>query len=205
VNQLLDQLLFPLINDLVLGPRMDPVRAEVVADVRGHILEIGAGTGLNARHYPAGAKVFAIEPSPGMRKRADARLRDPQIRAAIRVEDGRAESLPFDAATFDAVVITFVLCSVKDLNAAIAEIRRVLRPGGALHLVEHIKSPDPSIAAWQTRLRPIWMTLLGGCDPTREIARDLDRAGFDITPLRPLDLPLPRLARAGLIGSAIRP
>jgi ubiquinone/menaquinone biosynthesis C-methylase UbiE len=102
------------------------------------------------------------------------------------------------------VVLTFVLCSVKDLGAALAEVRRVLAPGGAVRLVEHVKSPDPSTAAWQARLRPIWMTLLGGCDPTRDIARDLERAGFDTSGLRPVDLPLPRLARAGVIGEAVR-
>lgn len=202
--QLLDQLLFPRINDFVLGASMDPVRAEVVGGVTGSILEIGAGTGLNARHYPAGARVFAIEPSEGMRRRAEERLRDPSIRAAIRVEDGRVEALPFDAGSFDAVVLTFVLCSVKDLRGALTEIRRVLRPGGVLRLVEHVKSPDRSTAAWQMRLRPVWMTLLGGCDPTHEIALDLERAGFDASGLRRVDLPLPRLARAGVIGAALR-
>lgn len=203
--QLLDQLVFPWINDLVLGRAMDPVRAEVVGGARGRVLEIGAGSGLNARHYPDNANVSAIEPSAGMRRRAEARLRDPSVRAAIRVEDGRVEELPFDAGSFDAVVFTFVLCSVKDLTRALAEVRRVLAPGGTLRLVEHVKSPDPFIASLQTRLRPVWMTLLGGCDPTREIARDLDRAGFDTTGIRAIDLPLPRLARAGVIGEAIRP
>jgi SAM-dependent methyltransferase len=202
---LFDQLVFPWINDFVLGRAMDPVRAEVVGGARGHVLEIGAGTGLNARHYPNDAKVSAIEPSAGMRRRAEARLRDPAVRAAIRTINGRAEELPFDAGSFDAVVLTFVLCSVKDLTRTLAEVRRVLAPGGTLRLVEHVKSPDPRTASLQTRLRPLWMAVLGGCDPTREIARDLDRAGFDTSGLRAIDLPLPRLARAGVIGEAIRP
>jgi SAM-dependent methyltransferase len=189
--QLLDQLVFPWINDFVLGRVMEPVRAEVVGGAHGHILEIGAGSGLNARHYADDARVYAVEPSAGMRRRADERLRDPRVRAAIRVEDGRAEELPFDAGRFDAVVLTFVLCSVKDLGRALAEVRRVLAPGGALRLVEHVKSPEPTTAFLQTTLRPVWMTLLG--------------AGFDTSGVRSIELPLPRLARAGVIGEAIRP
>lgn len=202
---LLDQYVFPRINDFVLGSAVDPIRAEVASGARGAILEIGAGSGLNARHYPAGVRVSGVEPSEGMRARARVRVQSPAVRAAVRIEDGRAEALPFDAGSFDTVVFTFVLCSVKDVADVLAEARRVLRPGGALRLAEHVKSPDRSIAAWQTRLRPVWMTLLGGCDPTREIKLDLERAGFDPSGVRNVDLPLPRLARAGVIGEAIRP
>jgi ubiquinone/menaquinone biosynthesis C-methylase UbiE len=207
-----DQNVFPRINDFALGPEVDSLRAAVAGGARGRILEIGAGTGLNARHYPEGAEVIAIEPSEGMRRRARERLKsqnqnqnqNQKIQASIDLRDGRVEALPFDAASFDAVVLTFVLCSVKDLGAALGEIRRVLKPGGELRLVEHVKSPDPGIARWQRRVRPVWMTLLGGCDPCRDIEGDLARAEFNTKGLESVKLPLPKLARAGILGSAIR-
>ncbi|HLM73627.1 MAG TPA: class I SAM-dependent methyltransferase, partial [Polyangiaceae bacterium] len=154
-----DQNVFPRINDFALGSEVDSLRAAVAGGARGRILEIGAGTGLNARHYPVGAEVVAIEPSEGMRRRAHERLKSPNIRASIDLRDGRVEALPFDAASFDAVVITFVLCSVKNIGIALGEVRRVLRPGGELRLVEHVKSPDPGVARWQRRVRPVWMML----------------------------------------------
>lgn len=200
----LDRNVFPRINDFALGPEVDPFRAAVAGGARGRILEIGAGTGLNARHYPEGAEVIAVEPSEGMRRRARDRLRSPHIRASIDIIDGRVEALPFDAGSFDAVVLTFVLCSVKDIGVSLREIRRVLRPGGELRLVEHVVSPDPGLARWQRRLRPLWMTLLGGCDPCRDIEADLKRAEFTTEGIESVKLPLPKLARAGLIGSAIR-
>lgn len=200
----LDQHVFPLVNDAILGASMDRIRAEVASGAHGSVLEIGAGTGLNARHYPADARVRGIEPSAGMRGRAADRLHAPSVRASVQIEDGRAEALPFDAGSFDCVLFTFVLCSVKDVSSVLREARRVLRPGGALRLVEHVKSPNASIAAWQSRLRPLWMTLLGGCDPTREVRLDLERSGFDVAGVRSVELPLPRLASAGILGEAIR-
>jgi len=199
-----DQNVFPRINDFALGSEVDSLRAAVAGGARGRILEIGAGTGLNARHYPEGAEVVAIEPSEGMRRRAHERLKSPNVRASIDLRDGRVEALPFDAASFDAVVITFVLCSVKNIGSALGEVRRVLRPGGELRLVEHIKSPDPGVARWQRRIRPVWMTLLGGCDPCRDVEGDLKRADFDTESLRGIKLPLPKLVQAGILGAAIR-
>jgi SAM-dependent methyltransferase len=199
-----DQNVFPRINDFALGSEVDSIRAEVAGGARGRILEIGAGTGLNARHYPAGSEVVAVEPSEGMRRRARDRLHKEDVRGSIELLDGRVEALPFDAASFDVVVLTFVLCSVGDLEVALGQIRRVLRPGGELRLVEHIKSPDPGIARWQRRVRPVWMMLLGGCDPCRDVESGLKRADFDTKGLRGIKLPLPKLARAGLIGAAIR-
>jgi SAM-dependent methyltransferase len=203
--QLLDRYVFPHINDFVLGKSVVDLRRRVAGAAEGHVLEIGAGTGLNFDSYRDGVSVVAIEPAEGMRLRAGARARGAGVRAQITVVDGNAQALPFDAAAFDAVVATFVLCSVRALDGALAEAHRVLRPGGRLHLVEHVKNPDPRIARWQDRGRPVWQTLLGGCDPTRDIAAALDHAGFDTGGLQRLDLPLPWLAKAGIIGSFERP
>ncbi len=205
MQSLLDRHFFPHINDFILGrPAVSNLRERVVGGARGRILEIGAGTGLNARFYSEDADVIAIEPSEGMRARAERRALKENVRARLSFQDARAERLPFDSESFDAVVITFVLCSVKNLEASLLEARRVLKRGGELRLVEHVKSPEPRTARLQSQLRPIWMTVFGGCDPVRDIRDALMRLDFDVSAVNTIDLPLPRLASAGVIGSAIR-
>jgi ubiquinone/menaquinone biosynthesis C-methylase UbiE len=203
--KLLDDIVFPWVNDLALGPAVDSLRARVAGEARGRVLEIGAGTGLNFRHYPRDAEVTAVEPAEAMFARAARRAQAGEVRAPIALQRGRASALDFDGASFDAVVVTFVLCSVKNLDAALREVRRVLRPGGTLHLIEHVVSPDRNVARFQRRVRPVWGVLLGGCDPTRDIAATIERAGFDTEGLRSVELPLPFVIRAGILGSAVRP
>lgn len=203
---ILDDVVFPWINDMALGKATVPLRKAVAGPAEGRILEIGAGTGMNFRHYGENADVIAIEPASGMRKRALRTLKEqaPRVRASIRVEDADARWLPFDAGSFDAVVATFVFCSVKDLDTTLREVSRVLKKGGSLRLVEHVASPDPSMLRWQKRLRPVWMQLLGGCDPTRDIRGALASHGFVVGDVAPVELPLPSLARAGVLGVAIK-
>lgn len=199
---LLDRYVFPRINDAVLGAHVEPLRREVVARARGRVLEIGAGTGLNFALYPAGVEVVAVERAPGMRARATARAGAGDVRASVRVIDGNAQELAFDAASFDTVVSTFVLCSVPKLEACLAETRRVLKPGGTFALVEHVRSREAGTARWQDRVRPVWQTVLGGCDPTRDVAAALEHAGFDTSEVARVDLPLPWLAKPGIVGGA---
>lgn len=202
--KLLDDVLFPKFNDWMLGEATTTLRAQVAGGARGRVLEIGAGTGLNFRHYAPEVEVVAIEPGSGMRKRAEQRVAAGFAQAPIRVEYGNVLRLPYDAGSFDTVVATFVLCSVEDLDQALTEIGRVLRPGGTFRVVEHVKSPDPSIYRWQKRLRPVWMSLLGGCDPTRDVRAALQSAGFDVENLGEVSLPLPSLAKAGVCGVAAK-
>lgn len=205
MQAILDRYFFPHVNDFILGrDKVSTLRQDVAGGARGRVLEIGAGTGLNARFYSEDAEVIAVEPSEGMRLRAERRLRKEPIRAKLLFQDARAERLPFDEKSFDAVVFTFVLCSVKNLEATLLEAKRVLKPGGELRLVEHVKSPDPSVAKLQTQLRPLWMTVFGGCDPIREIRGALAKLEFDVGGLDWVDLPLPPLARTGVMGRAIR-
>jgi ubiquinone/menaquinone biosynthesis C-methylase UbiE len=194
--------LFPTINDVALGRRMDLFRARAADAARGRVLEVGAGTGLNFRHYAPGVELCAIEPSPAMRRRAEERARDPRVQAKIRLQDGDVQALPFGDEELDAVVTTFVLCSVRDLMGAARELRRVLRPGGVLSLVEHRRSPQPSLARWQRRVEPLWRRLFGGCHLTRDVRVALSEAGFDVGSIEEVTLPLPRLASPGLIGVA---
>jgi len=158
------------------------VRARSVGGLRGRVLEVGAGSGPNFPYYQGVHRVVAVEPDPTMRRRAARQvrlLRQQGVRTPIEVVAGRAEHLPFAARSFDAAVLTLVLCSVDDVDAALAEVRRVLRPGASVRMVEHVRAPDPATAAVQA-----WMTRLnrrfGGCYLDRDAVGALRRAGFEI-------------------------
>lgn len=196
--------LAPWINDIALGERVSPLRRTVVGGARGRVLEIGVGTGMNLRHYDADSEVVGVEPSEPMRRRALRRAGELAGDRSIRVLDLSAQTLPFDAASFDTIVSTFVLCSVEDLDATLRELRRVLKPGGTFRLVEHVRSARPSVARWQDRLQPVWGSLLGGCHLNRDIRETLARAGFDVRGVDAIDLALPSIAKAGIIGVATR-
>lgn len=142
-------------------------RSAAVPDVSGRVLEIGAGTGLNLTLYPDGLERLVLsEPEEPMARRLAARLKR-EGRAAEVVASG-AESLPFDEGSFDAVVSTLVLCTVDDVPATLAEIRRVLALGGRLHFVEHVRSEQPRLAAWQDRLERPWRAFGHGCRCNRD-------------------------------------
>jgi SAM-dependent methyltransferase len=193
---------FPWINDLALGRRMEPLRQRSLAGLAGRVLEIGAGSGLNFRHYPAGVEVSAIEPSPMMLRRAEARRS--QAGAAIALIEGRAGALPFPDASFDAAIVTFTLCSIRDVAAALAEVRRVLRPGGELRVLEHVVSPSPARARIQRVMEPAWNLAFGGCSLLRDARAELARAGFDPGAIEAVALPLPFPVGEGVIGAAVR-
>lgn len=195
-------LFLPWINDLALGPRMEPLRAKVASEASGRVLEVGAGTGLNFHHYRDAAQVTAIEPAAEMRRKAVARARDARVR--VEVLDGIAGALPAEDASVDTVLLTFVLCSVKDVPATLAEVRRVLRPGGELRILEHVKSDDRGEARVQRLLEPAWRRIFGGCSLLGDPRAELSRAGFDPDALTAVTLPLPLPVRAGLLGTARR-
>jgi SAM-dependent methyltransferase len=160
-------------------------RAEVAGSVRGRVLEIGAGTGLNLPHYPEGVDLVLTEPSPDMRERLASR-------AGVReILPHFAEELPFPDAAFDVVVSTLVLCSVRDLDGAVAQIRRVLRPGGELRFIEHVGSHG-ALGAAQRALDPLWCRVAGGCHLCRHTPDAIARGGFEITSMesaRPWSVP----------------
>jgi ubiquinone/menaquinone biosynthesis C-methylase UbiE len=148
---------------LALGERrgMRARRAALLAGAEGRVLEIGAGTGLNLPHYPPAARLTLTEPVAPMRRRLQER-----VRAAGRpadVVDAEAEALPFADGAFDVVVSTLVLCTVDDPHGALREIRRVLRPGGQLVFIEHVRAPGAGRAWWQDRLAAPWAAVAGGC------------------------------------------
>jgi ubiquinone/menaquinone biosynthesis C-methylase UbiE len=181
----------PLLTELAMRQRvLLPVRERVVGAAEGRVLEVGVGSGLNLPLYrPCTRSVVAVEPSPPLLRRARGRAEA----AAMPVElvEGSAEALPFADASVDTVVTTWTLCTIPDVAAALAEMRRVLRPGGALLFVEHGRAPEPNVARWQDRLDPLWSRLAGGCHLNRPIDRLLREAGFHVDRLRNFRLPGP--------------
>jgi ubiquinone/menaquinone biosynthesis C-methylase UbiE len=177
-------------------------RRRLLAGLTGQVLEVGAGNGLNFPHYPVTVtEVLAIEPEPYLRHRALTAAR--QAPVPIRVVDGTAESLPAPGGAVDAVVASLVLCTVTDLDQALAETRRVLGPGGRLRFYEHVRATDPRLARWQDRLERPWGWLVGGCHPNRDTVAAITAAGLRLVQLDRFDLQaMPPLARPHVLGVA---
>ena len=164
--------------DWVMWP-LDKLRPRVVQHARGRVLELGVGTGLNLPHYvPEQVQQWhGIEPDPHMCARAQPRVDRAPFRTALH--QCGAESLPFEDQHFDSVVCTFVLCTIPDLDAALAEVARVLAPGGSLHLAEHTLSDQKPMRALQGMMEPAWNRLAGGCHLTRQPLQHLRALGFE--------------------------
>jgi ubiquinone/menaquinone biosynthesis C-methylase UbiE len=152
-------------------------RRRLLAGARGAVLEIGGGTGANLPHYRDVDRVIVTEPDPFMRRRLVRKLAD--ARVPVEVSAAGAEELPFPDGSFDTVVSTLVLCTVQYQESALDEVRRVLRPGGRLLFIEHVRAAG-STARWQDRLEPLWGWLHGGCHPNRDTVAAIEEAGFEI-------------------------
>jgi ubiquinone/menaquinone biosynthesis C-methylase UbiE len=164
-------------------------RAKIVPLAEGRVLELGIGGGLNLAFYDPSkvSTVMGVDPSAELRVRAEAAPRPNGL--SVKVAEGTAEVLPFDAGAFDTVVCTFTLCSVHTPAAALAEARRVLKPGGRLLFCEHGLAPDADVARWQRRIEPIWKPIAGGCHLTRPIGAAITGAGFKVQRVETMYLP----------------
>lgn len=164
-------------------------RRKVVPKAAGRVLELGIGGGMNLIHYDAAqvTSVSGVDPSAELRAVAQRAPRADGLQ--VDIQDGTAEALPFADASFDCVVCTFTLCSVASPPAALAEARRVLKPGGRFLFCEHGLSPDPKVADWQAFIEPVWKRLAGGCHLTRPVAASITAAGFALTDLDSMYLP----------------
>ncbi|WFB06187.1 class I SAM-dependent methyltransferase [Streptomyces sp. LX-29] len=165
------------------------VRRELLAGLSGRVIEIGAGSGLNFPHYPGTvSEVVAIEPERHLRQLAV----QAGVRAQVPVDvvPGTAEALPVKSEAFDAAVVSLVLCSVRDPGRALAELLRVLRPGGELRFFEHGRAEGRALALTQRALdRTVWPLLFGGCHTAREPLALIEAAGFEVTDHRRLRVP----------------
>ena len=154
-------------------------RALVAEGLAGTVVEIGFGSGLNLAAYPRDVSlVYAVEPAAVARRIAERRISE----SAVRVEHVglRGESIPLDDDSCDGALSTFTLCTIPGVELALAELRRVVRPGGRLHFLEHGLSPDASVATWQRRIEPMQKRLADGCHLTRDPAGLVSAAGFEI-------------------------
>jgi ubiquinone/menaquinone biosynthesis C-methylase UbiE len=158
---------------------MRTARNALLEQATGRVVEVGAGTGLNLAHYPPAVRDLAlVEPEPAMRKRLERRLRRSERRAEI--VDASAERLPFPDHSVDTVVSTLVLCTVEHPDRALAEIARVLRPGGQLLFIEHVRAEAPALARWQDRLVSPWQRFACGCRCNRATVELMRACGFKV-------------------------
>jgi SAM-dependent methyltransferase len=174
-----DRLLPRLQNKVMDRGDLRDVRARVCSALAGDVVEVGFGTGLNAPHYPEGTRrIAAVEPSALCMRIAEPRIAE----SGTKVEHAGliGEKLDLPSEEFDAALSTWTLCTIPDVEAALQEIRRVLKPGGRLHFVEHGRAPDADVARWQARIEPPWKRIAGGCHVTRDITGLVVSSGFRI-------------------------
>jgi ubiquinone/menaquinone biosynthesis C-methylase UbiE len=178
------QLIFPnLIDRVMSGQSFSDYRKAVLADAVGEVLEIGFGTGLNLAYYPQDSvqKITTVDVNAGMNKLARTRIAKSQIPVEIQTLNG--ENLPMADNTFDTVVSTWTLCSIQQVDRAISEIYRVLKPGGKFLFIEHGLSNEPNIQTWQHRLTPIQKIIGEGCHLDRDIKQSISQA-FDLLEIK---------------------
>ena len=166
---------------------MSPIarlRPRIVGEARGRVLEVGVGTGLNLVHYGEGvSEVVGVEPDPHMLARA--RARQASARVPVELVQVGAEAMPFEPASFDTILLTWVLCTIPDVDGALREIVRVLRPEGQVLWVEHTRSRYGVMAAGQAVLNPAWRCLAGGCNLTRDPVELMTKAGLMVEGVHP--------------------
>jgi ubiquinone/menaquinone biosynthesis C-methylase UbiE len=154
-------------------------RQAMLDGVSGRVLELGAGNGINFRHYPGTvSEVVAVEPEPYLRERVQEAAR--RAPATVKVVDGLGGALPFQDASFDAAVVSLVLCSVPEQDEVLSDLFRVVRPGGELRFYEHVRATDPRRARLQDAVTPVWRLFGGGCHPNRDTGAAIEAAGFSI-------------------------
>lgn len=174
-----DRVLPALVDLSMRNKLLRPFRERVTASAEGRVLDVGVGSGLNLPLYgPRAEEVIGLEPSQPLLVRA--RKQAELAHASVQLIEGSAEAIPLDDRSIDTVVMTWTGCSIPDIRSGLAEMRRVLRPGGRLLFVEHGRSPDARVQVWQDRLTPLWCRLAGGCHLNRQMDDLVHESGFAI-------------------------
>jgi SAM-dependent methyltransferase len=192
-----------LIGVACATPQIMKQRSLLVPEAEGRVLEVGFGSGTNLGFYdPAKVdRLFALEPSEGMRRKAAKAVDASPL--TIDWLDLPGEEIPLDTDSVDTVVLTYTACTIPDAAAALAQMRRVLKPGGKLLFSEHGAAPDPGVAKWQGRIEPVWKAMAGGCHLTRKPDEMITQAGFKIDRMTADYLPKsPKFAAFNYAGSA---
>jgi ubiquinone/menaquinone biosynthesis C-methylase UbiE len=197
-----DQILPRVVNRVMDDQEFVPHRKACLANLAGVVLEIGFGSGLNLPFYPSGVRqLYALDPATVGRRLAAERLADSPF--PVEFVGLYGEAIPLHDASVDAVVSTWTLCSIRDPAKALGEMRRVLRPGGRLHFVEHGRSPEAKVARWQDRLTPIQKLVAGGCHLNRKIDALVLEAGFEMEQLENVYMKGPKIATYLYKGVAV--
>jgi ubiquinone/menaquinone biosynthesis C-methylase UbiE len=184
--------ILPWLIHLAMGQRrLVPYRSRLVSAATGRVLEIGVGSGLNLPFYGKGTtQVLGLDPSPKLLKMAGNAAR--RTSAPFQALEASAEEIPIEDRSIDTVVSTWTLCSIPEVRRALAEMRRVLKPGGRLLFVEHGRAPEPRVQWWQDHLTPAWKCLSGGCRLNRAVSELIQNAGFQIERLDTGYMPGPK-------------
>lgn len=197
--------IFPHLLDVATRPFW-PQRKELIAEAEGRVLEIGIGTGANLPYYSGRVtEIVGIEPDAAMLDRARQAALALRLPAPLTLEVGDAQHLDFPDGSFDTVLMCLVLCTIPDPLQALREAGRVLKPGGQVLFLEHVRSPEAGIARWQDRLTPLWKVMACGCCLNRDTAATFREAGFRFQRLRRFEHPdMIRLGSALIQGAAVR-
>jgi ubiquinone/menaquinone biosynthesis C-methylase UbiE len=199
-----DHVLPRVMNRVCASKQSAELRERACAPLTGHVIEVGFGSGLNVPHYPSTViSVDAVDPSDVAWRLASDRVSASHARVVRTGRDGA--SLPYDDASFDSALSTWTMCTIPDIEAALAELSRVLKPEALLCFVEHGLAPDLDVQAWQRRLQPFQKRMAGGCHLTRPVVELIVAAGFDITDVDVFYEPgAPKVVGAASLGVAVR-
>jgi ubiquinone/menaquinone biosynthesis C-methylase UbiE len=195
-------IILPRLCDLAMrNKQLTPFRERVIGAAEGTVLEIGVGSGMNLPFYrPPVQEVLALEPAPRLVTMARSASRETSM--PVRFLEASAEAIPLDQHSVDTIVTTWTFCSIPQAATALADMRRVLRPGGKLLFVEHGMAPDEGVRWWQDRLTPAWRRISGGCHLNRPIRSMIEGAGFRIDRIETGYIPGPKPMTFMYEGSA---
>jgi ubiquinone/menaquinone biosynthesis C-methylase UbiE len=192
-----------LLNAAMSAKPISYQRRKVVPRAQGRVLEIGFGAGHNLPYYDAAKveRIWALEPSAEMRERSALRRAASSI--PLEFIDLPSEKIPLNADSADTILVTYTLCTIPDVMAALGEMRRVMKPAGRMIFCEHGEAPDESVKRWQRRITPVWKVIGGGCHVGRQIPKLIQDAGFNVQDMETMYLPgTPRFAGFNYWGSA---